>query len=141
MNRQKGTQYNKAHAKNWDEKRSTNNTKEDFFEYFNPAIEVRNGDVNKALRILKKRLERDDFLKDIARTQYYEKPSVKRKRIKDQAVKRQKKHERDSEAAGEYRPYMPTGLKHLKSKRKTRKIRDHHDRVRSQRQGSRTGNN
>ena len=140
MNRQKGTQYNKAQTKNWDEKRPATKP-EDFFDYFNPAVEVRNGDVNKALRILKKRLERDDFLKDIARTQYYEKPSVKRKRIKDQAVKRQKKNERDSEAAGGYRPYMPTGLKHLKSKRKTRKIRDYHDRVRAQRQGSNTGNN
>ena len=87
---------------------------------FNASIEVRNGDVNKAIRILKKRLEKSDFQKEIAKQQYYEKPSVKRKRKKDQAKKRWNKYVRDAEARGEFKMYEPTGTKWMKNKRKTR---------------------
>ena len=88
---------------------------------FNASIEVRNGDVNKAIRILKKRLEKADFQKEIAKQQYYEKPSVKRKRKKDQAKKRWNKYVRDAEQRGDFHMYQPTGTKWMKCKRKKRK--------------------
>ena len=135
MNKPRNKQFTKNFSKKWNNDKKVNPPQKEksFFDYFNPAIEVRNGDVGKALRILKKRLERDDFQKELAKQQYYEKPSEGRRRKKAQAAKRWKKTVREAEAAGEYIPYMPTGMKHLKSKRKTRKIRDYHDRIRQMR--------
>ena len=52
------------------------------------SVEVRNDDVNGALRRLKKILERDNRQKDLARQEYYEKPSRKRKRKADAAKAR-----------------------------------------------------
>ena len=138
MNKPRNNNASGNYTKKWNsDKQQTTNKQSDqnFFDYFNPAVEVRNNDVNKALRVLKKKLERDDFLKDIAKLQYYEKPSVKRKRTKAQSKKRHEKSIRDREATGEYKPYMPTGVKHLKSKRKSRKITEYKDRLRSQQQG------
>ena len=54
-------------------------------------IEVRNDDVNGAIRRLKKVLEKMDFQKEVSKREYYEKPSVKRKRMKDQAKKKTKR--------------------------------------------------
>ena len=55
------------------------------------SITVVNGNVNLAIRKLKKVLERMDFQKELSKREYYEKPSAKRKRRKDQAIKRHKK--------------------------------------------------
>jgi len=52
------------------------------------SVEVRNDDVNGAIRRLKKILERDDRQKDLAKNEFYEKPSAKKKRKKAAAVKR-----------------------------------------------------
>ena len=52
-------------------------------------IEVYNGDVNGAIRKLKKVLERMDFQKELSKREFYEKPSAKKKRKKDQAIKRE----------------------------------------------------
>lgn len=143
MSKPRNNNANSNYTKKWNSEKQqpTKKSEENFFDYFNPAVEVRNDDVNKALRILKKKLERDDFLKDIAKLQYYEKPSIKRKRTKAQAKKRNQKAIREREATGEYKPYMPTGLKHLKSKRKSRKITEYKDRLRSQQQGRQQGPN
>ena len=46
------------------------------------SIEVYNGDVNGAIRKLKKVLERMDFQKELSKREFYEKPSEKRKRQK-----------------------------------------------------------
>lgn len=89
---------------------------------FNPSIEVRNGDVNKAIRVLKKRLERADFQKELAKQGYYEKPCIQRKRKKDQARKRWERFLRDAEVRGDHIQYQPTGLKWMKDKRKKRKF-------------------
>ena len=89
---------------------------------FNPSIEVRNGDVNKAIRVLKKRLERADFQKELAKQGYYEKPCTKRKRKKDQAKKRWQRYVKDAEVRGDHIQYQPTGLKWMKDKRKKRKF-------------------
>ena len=96
---------------------------------FNSSIEVRNNDVNKALRVLKKRLEKAEFQKELAKQQYYEKPSAKRNRKKKQAKKRWDKYVREAEARGEFKQYMPTGQKWMKSKRKTRRVREYNERI------------
>ena len=51
-------------------------------------VEVRNNDVNKALRRLKKLMNEEGMVKDMRKHEYYEKPSVVRKRQKAQARKR-----------------------------------------------------
>ena len=90
MNKSKGRQGNKDFTKQWNNKRRDDKPKkeEHYLDKFKSAIEVRNGDVGKALRILKRRLEKSDFQKEMAKQQYYEKPSAKRNRKKQQAVKR-----------------------------------------------------
>jgi len=85
------------------------------------AIEVYNGDVNGAIRKLKKVLERMDFQKELSKREFYEKPSAKKKRKKDQAIKREIKSKDDMIMRGEWMPPELTGTKHLKGKRGKRK--------------------
>ena len=88
------------------------------------SVQVRGTDVNGALRRLKKILEVDNRQKDLAKHDFYEKPSVKRKRAKDQARKRtQKDRERDL-ASGDTPYKKPDGVKYLKGRRSRRKIID-----------------
>ncbi len=54
-------------------------------------IEVKDNNVEQALRILKKKLQRDGFFKIIKLKDTYEKPSEKKKRIKQENIKRVKK--------------------------------------------------
>jgi len=54
-------------------------------------IEVKDNNVEQALRILKKKLQRDGFFKIIKLKNTYEKPSEKKKRIKQENIKRVKK--------------------------------------------------
>ncbi len=131
MNRDKGRQGNKEYTKSWNNKKRDDKPKKEghYLDKFNSAIEVRNGDVGKALRILKRRLEKSDFQKEMAKQQYYEKPSAKRNRKKQQAVKRWQKYVRDAEARGEMKQYLPTGTKWMKSKRKTRRVREYNDKI------------
>ena len=84
-------------------------------------IPVINGNVNVALRKLKKVLEKMDFQKELSKREYYEKPSVKRKRQKDQAKKRWNKKVDGMIASGEWMPTPVVGQKHLKGKREKRK--------------------
>jgi small subunit ribosomal protein S21 len=58
-------------------------------------VEVRNGDVNKALRRLKKMLQADGTMQEIRDRQYYEKPSEKRRKAKKAGIARYKKKLRD----------------------------------------------
>ena len=97
-------------------------------------IYVRNGDVNGAIRRLKKVLERDNRQKELAKREYYEKPSVKRKRMKAAAEKRTQKQMNDMIAKGEWMPNALVGEKHLKGKRQKRKawaIREKVERLRN----------
>ena len=88
---------------------------------FDPVIEVRNGNVEQAIRVLKKRLLKADRQKELAKREYYEKPSAKRKRVKDQEIRRHKKELLKKIQSGS-EPYQETGgLKHLKGKRSRRK--------------------
>ena len=43
-------------------------------------VTVKSNNVEQALRVLKKKLQKEGVLKDIKRKQYYEKPSEKRAR-------------------------------------------------------------
>ena len=51
-------------------------------------VEVRNNDVNRALRRLKKLMKSEGMVKDMRKNEFYEKPSVVKKREKAQARKR-----------------------------------------------------
>lgn len=51
-------------------------------------VEVRNNDVSKALRRLKKLMNSEGMVKDMRKKEFYEKPSAVRKREKAQARKR-----------------------------------------------------
>jgi len=51
-------------------------------------VEVRNNDVSKALRRLKKLMNQEGMVKDMRKKEFYEKPSAVRKREKAQARKR-----------------------------------------------------
>ena len=54
-------------------------------------IEVKDNNIEQALRILKRKLQKDGFFKIIKLKDTYEKPSEKKKRIKQENVKRVKK--------------------------------------------------
>ena len=54
-------------------------------------IEVKDNNVEQALKILKRKLQRDGFFKIIKLKNTYEKPSEKKKRIKQENIKRVKK--------------------------------------------------
>ena len=85
-------------------------------------VTVRNGDVNGALRTLKKILDRDDRQKELAKREFYERPSIKRKRAKDMAVKRAQRENTDFGSL--YRQSNPPGVSWNKSKRKRRRVLD-----------------
>ena len=47
------------------------------------TVEVRHGNVEKAMRVLKKKLQKDGMMKELKRRQYYQKPSeIKREKKK-----------------------------------------------------------
>ena len=58
------------------------------------TVEVRNNNVEKAIRVLKKKIQRDGLMKELRRRQYYEKPSLYRQRKKKEAIRRCKKEQR-----------------------------------------------
>ena len=51
-------------------------------------IVVKNGNVERAMRTLKKKLQKEGLLKELKQKQYFEKPSAKRKRKKAEGIKR-----------------------------------------------------
>ena len=54
-------------------------------------IEVKDNNVEQALKILKRKLQRDGFFKIMKLKSTYEKPSEKKKRLKQENIKRAKK--------------------------------------------------
>ena len=54
-------------------------------------IEVKDNNVEQALRILKRKLQREGFFRIMKLKNTYEKPSEKKKRIKQENIKRVKK--------------------------------------------------
>ena len=54
-------------------------------------IEVKDNNIEQALRVLKRKLQRDGFFKIVKLKDTYEKPSEKKKRIQQENIKRVKK--------------------------------------------------
>lgn len=90
---------------------------------FDPAIYVRNGNVDQAIRTLKKKLLKDNRQKELAKREFYEKPTAKRKRIKAQGIKKHKKALQEKIMRGEAMAPSRVGQKHLKGKRSLNKYR------------------
>ena len=51
-------------------------------------VDVRDNNVEQALRVLKKKLQKEGVLRELKSRQYYEKPSSKRARKKAEGTKR-----------------------------------------------------
>ena len=65
------------------------------------TIEVRNNNVEKALRVLKKKLIKDGVMKELKERQYYQKPSFKKREKKKESVRRHKKDQKIKALKGE----------------------------------------
>ena len=57
-------------------------------------VNVRNNNVEKAMRVLKKKLLKDGMMKELKERQYYSKPSLKKREEKKQAIRRYKKDQK-----------------------------------------------
>ena len=58
------------------------------------TVIVKNGNVDRASRTLKKKLQKEGVLKELKQKQYFEKPSAKRARKKAEGIKRYQRNER-----------------------------------------------
>ena len=65
------------------------------------TIEVRNNNVEKALRVLKKKLMKDGVMKELRDRQYYQKPSFKKREKKKENIRRHKKDQKIKALKGE----------------------------------------
>ena len=52
------------------------------------TVVVKNGNVDRAMRTLKKKLQKEGLLKELKQRHYFEKPSAKKARKKAEGVKR-----------------------------------------------------
>ena len=57
-------------------------------------VSVRNNNVDKAMRVLKKKLLKDGLMRELRDRQYYSKPSLVKREEKKQAVRRYKKDQK-----------------------------------------------
>ena len=55
------------------------------------VVEVRKGNLEKAMRVLKKKVQKEGIIKDLRAKQYYEKPSEVKRRKKKEGIKNFKK--------------------------------------------------
>lgn len=85
------------------------------------SVRVIDGNVDKSIRILKKILLKADRQKELAKREFFEKPTEKRKRKKSQAKKRWQKTVFEKQLKGEMPIPSPTNQKYLKTKKKRRK--------------------
>ena len=72
-------------------------------------IEVKDNNIEQALRVLKRKLQRDGFFKVIKLKNTYEKPSEKKKRILQENIKRVKKLNKLKNRIWEHRGVEQTG--------------------------------
>ncbi len=54
-------------------------------------VVVRNGNLEKAMRVLKKKVQREGITKEVKRRQFYVKPSEQRREAKKQGIKNVRK--------------------------------------------------
>ena len=57
-------------------------------------VTVRNGNVEKAMRVLKKKLLKDGMMRELKERQYYQKPSHVKREAKKQSIRRHKKEQK-----------------------------------------------
>ena len=60
-------------------------------------VKIKNNNVEKAIRQLKKKVMKDGLLKELKRRQFYEKPSLKKQRLMKENIKRVNKLRRQQE--------------------------------------------
>ena len=65
------------------------------------TIEVRNNNVEKALRVMNKKLLKDGVMKELRDRQYYSKPSWKKREKKKENIRRYKKDQKIKALKGE----------------------------------------
>ena len=65
------------------------------------TVEVRNNNVEKALRVLKKKLIKSGQMKELKERQYYQKPSLKKREKKKEGIRRYKKEQKLKALKGE----------------------------------------
>ena len=65
------------------------------------TIEVRGNNVEKALRVLKKKLTKDGMMKELRARQYYQKPSEIKREKKKEGIRRYKKEQKIKALKGE----------------------------------------
>ena len=58
------------------------------------SVDVRNNNVEKAIRVLKKKLQKDGLFRELRMRQHYEKPSLKRQRKLKESLRRVAKEKR-----------------------------------------------
>jgi small subunit ribosomal protein S21 len=58
-------------------------------------IEVRNNNVDRAIRLMKRKLAEEGFFKEIQERKFYEKPSDRKRRLKRAAVARHRRAMRE----------------------------------------------
>ena len=57
-------------------------------------VDVRKNNVDQALRVLKKKMQREGLLREMRAKEFYEKPSVKKALQAKEAIKRKRKADR-----------------------------------------------
>ena len=58
-------------------------------------VDVRNGNLEQAMRVLKKKVQREGIIKDYRAKSVFEKPSAKKRRKKKEGIANWKKHKRN----------------------------------------------
>ncbi len=54
-------------------------------------VKVFDDDLNKAMRVMKRKLQQEGMFRELKKRRFHEKPSAKRKRKKAEAMKRERK--------------------------------------------------
>ena len=57
-------------------------------------VQVRNNNVELAIRVLKKKIQKDGIMRELRQRQYYEKPTLKRQRKLKESLRRVAKENR-----------------------------------------------
>ena len=57
-------------------------------------VQVRNNNFEKAIRVLKKKIQKDGLMRELRQRQYYEKPTLKRQRKLKESLRRVAKENR-----------------------------------------------
>ena len=57
-------------------------------------VQVRNNNVEKAIRVLKKKIQKDGLMRELRQRQYFEKPTLKRQRKLKESTRRVAKENR-----------------------------------------------